>query len=144
LEFIIRPSRTWIAIAGFLSAFLVGIACLVLLESGTSTPFAFWTAVIMVVVVPVGFFELASRRYQFGPSVVRYRRCFRWSEKQVPMKLGVEFSTYEVITVRDTDTGKKVIVLTREFTRGGKTVEEFAAYYRNMDRTVTIVDEKHA
>ena len=98
----------------------------------------------MVVVVPVGFFELASRRYHFGPSVVRYRRCFRWSERQIPMKMGVEVSTYEVVTVRDTDTGKRVIVLTREFTRGGKIVGELAAYYRNVDRTVTIVDERHA
>jgi hypothetical protein len=144
VDLVAQPSRVWIAIAACLAAFLIGLSCWVLLAIEPPAPFAFWSSIFMLVAIPTGFIELATRRYHFGPSVVRFRQFLLWNEKQIPMNMQLEVSIYEVVTIRDTDTGKKVVSLTKEFTRGGKIAAELSGYYRNLDRKVTIEDERDA
>jgi hypothetical protein len=143
VSLIVRLSTQWIAIVALMIAPLLGVSLWGLGLPDPLKSIGGWCALFMAIVLPTGCYELTTRRYEFGPSGVKYRRLFRWHELPIPARLWLELSPDRQITLLNADTNEKLVMLSREFTRDGKLLAEIASYYRQAGHAVRVTP-KHA
>ena len=131
-------SFRWWLIYALLGVFLTAIYVVGALNWTELSSFLLCSSVVIGAFFIIGFPEALSRRYEFGPAIIRYRFLFRWRE--VPVPAAVAFlDTEGAISIRDATTGKEILEINREYTKGGSLLQELSDFYLEYDREVVIL-----
>lgn len=135
---LVTASRRWKIGTGALAAAMATLGVLAVSSGELRRPVEMLGGWMALIVPVLAVLEVLSRSYEFGSANVRYRDLLGWHERQIPLNLRMDLSIKNVITIKDADTGKLVVTITREYTRGGKLLEQLADFYRECDRCVDV------
>jgi len=100
--------------------------------------FVTWGCRLALVFFPLAFLDFASRRYDFGPSLLRYRSWFLWRSVPIPPAIAIRLIPDGKIRIANADNRQLIVELTREFAGGGMRADELADFYRRHDRKVVM------